>query len=58
MNRKEEKSWIGEDFDDGIDVMQTLHALLEGKRDTPIIIGAEPGANPDSDCDDRADCAL
>jgi len=58
VNRNEGKPWIGEDFDDGIELLKTLQALLEGKGDRSIIIiGAEPGAHPGGDCGDRADCA-
>jgi hypothetical protein len=58
VDRNEEKPWTKADFDDGIELLKTLQALLEGKRDTSIIIiGAEPGANPGGDCGDRADRA-
>jgi hypothetical protein len=58
VDRAEGKPWAKEDFDDGIALLKTLQALLEGKGDTSIIIiGAEPGAHPGGDCGDRADCA-
>jgi len=47
-----------EDFDEGIELLKTLQALLEGKGDTSIIIiGAEPGSNSGGDCGNRADRA-
>ena len=56
--RNKGKPLAKEEFDDGIELLKTLQALLEGKGDTSIIIiGAEPGANPGGDCGDRADCA-
>lgn len=58
VDQNEGKPWTKEDFDNGIELLKTLQALLEGKGDTSIIIiGAEPGANPGGDCGDRADCA-
>lgn len=57
-DRAEGQPWTGEDFDDGIDLLQTLQALLEGKSDTPILIGTPaPGADPGGACGDRADSA-
>jgi hypothetical protein len=58
VDRTEGKPWTGEDFDDGIELLKTLQALLEAKRDTSIIIiNTEPGANPGCDCGDRSDRA-
>jgi hypothetical protein len=58
VDRAEGKPWTKEDFDDGIELLKTLQALLEGKSDASIIIiGAEPGAHPGGDCGDRTDRA-
>ncbi len=54
VDRAEGKPWAKEEFDDGIELLKTLQAFLEGKGDTSIIIiGAEPGANPGGDCYER-----